>query len=52
VQMVQASAAFVADFKARTAAVETAWVQEAGAKGLQGAAAVLQEFRAEISKVK
>jgi TRAP-type transport system periplasmic protein len=52
VQMVTANAAFVADFKARTAAVETAWVQEAGAKGLQGAAAVLQEFRAEISKVK
>lgn len=52
VQMVTANAAFVADFKARTAGVETAWVQEAEGKGLKGAAAVLQEFRAEITKVK
>lgn len=52
VQIVQADAKFVADFKARTAAVETAWVQEAEAKGLKNAAAVLQEFRAEIAKIK
>ncbi len=52
VQMVQANAAFVADFRAKTAPVEAAWVQEAEAKGLKGAAAVLQEFRAEITKVK
>ncbi len=52
VQIVMANAAFVADFKAKTAAVESAWVQEAEAKGLKGAAAVLQEFRAEITKVK
>jgi TRAP-type transport system periplasmic protein len=52
VQIVQADAAFVADFKAKTAPIETAWAQEAEAKGLKGAAAVLQEFRAEIAKVK
>jgi TRAP-type transport system periplasmic protein len=52
VQMVQASPAFVADFKARTAGIESDWVKEAEAKGLKGAAAVLQEFRAEIAKIK
>ena len=52
VQMTEADAKFVAEFKAKTAAVEAAWVQEAEAKGLKGAAAILQEFRAEISKVK
>jgi len=52
VQMTQADAKFVADFKARTASIETAWVQEAEGKGLKGAAAILQEFRAEIAKVK
>ena len=52
VQMVQADAKFVADFKAKTNPVEAAWVAEAEAKGLKGAAAILQEFRAEILKVK
>jgi TRAP-type C4-dicarboxylate transport system substrate-binding protein len=52
VQMTQADAKFVADFKAKTAGVESAWVAEAEAKGLKGAAAILQEFRAEIAKVK
>jgi TRAP-type C4-dicarboxylate transport system substrate-binding protein len=52
VQMTEADAKFVAEFKAKTAAVEAAWVQEAEAKGLKGAAAILQEFRAEITKVK
>lgn len=52
VQMVQASPAFVADFKARTAGVEGDWVKEAEAKGLKSAAGVLQEFRAEIAKLK
>jgi TRAP-type transport system periplasmic protein len=52
VQMVQADARFVAEFKAKTAAVEAAWVAEAEAKGLKGAAAILAEFRAEIAKVK
>jgi TRAP-type transport system periplasmic protein len=52
VQMVQADAKFVADFKAKVGPVEAAWVAEAESKGLKGAAAVLQEFRAEILKVK
>jgi TRAP-type C4-dicarboxylate transport system substrate-binding protein len=52
VQMVQADAKFVADFKARTNPIDAAWVAEAEAKGLKGAAAILQEFRAEILKVK
>ncbi|MCW5610127.1 MAG: TRAP transporter substrate-binding protein [Rubrivivax sp.] len=52
VQSVTADAKFVADFKAKTAAIEEAWVKEAEAKGLKNAAAVLQEFRAEIAKVK
>ena len=52
VQMVQADAKFVADFKAKTGPVEAAWVAEAEAKGLKGAAVILQEFRAEILKVK
>ena len=52
VQSVTADAAFVADFKSRTAALEQAWIKEAEAKGLANAAAVLAEFRAEIAKVK
>jgi len=52
VQSVAADARFVADFKAKTAAIEDAWVKEAESKGLKNAAAVLAEFRAEIAKVK
>jgi TRAP-type C4-dicarboxylate transport system substrate-binding protein len=52
VQSVTADAKFVAEFKARTAAIEDAWVKEAEAKGLKNAAAVLKEFRDEIAKVK
>jgi TRAP-type C4-dicarboxylate transport system substrate-binding protein len=52
VQSVTADAAFVADFKSRTAALEQAWIKEAEGKGLGNAAAVLAEFRAEIAKVK
>jgi hypothetical protein len=52
VQSLVADARFVADFKAKTGALEEAWVKEAEAKGLKNAAAVLQEFRAEIAKVK
>lgn len=51
VQITKADAKFVADFKAKTGGIEAAWVQEAEAKGLKGAAAILQEFRAEIAKV-
>jgi TRAP-type transport system periplasmic protein len=52
VQSITADAKFVADFKARTAPIEDAWVKEAEAKGLKNARAVLQEFRAEIEKLK
>ncbi|MBL8340444.1 MAG: TRAP transporter substrate-binding protein [Rubrivivax sp.] len=52
VASVTASPAFVAEFKAKTAALEEAWAKDAEAKGLKGAAAVLQELRAEIAKVK
>lgn len=52
VQSVSADAKFVADFKAKTAAIEDAWIKEAESKGLKNAAAVLAEFRAEIAKVK
>ena len=52
VQSVTADAKFVADFKAKTAPLEAEWIKEAEAKGLKNAAAVLQEFRAEIAKVK
>ena len=50
VQMVKADAAFVADVKSRTSALEAKWVKEAEAKGLKDAAKVLAEFRAEIAK--
>lgn len=50
VQQVRADAAFVADVKKRTAALEQKWVQDAQAKGLKDPAKVLAEFRAEIAK--
>jgi TRAP-type transport system periplasmic protein len=46
-----ADAKFVADFKAKTDPIESAWIKEAEAKGLKNAAAVLKEFRAEIAKL-
>ena len=52
IQSTTADAKFVADFKARTAPVEAAWIKEAEAKCLKNAAAVLKEFRAEIDKLK
>jgi TRAP-type C4-dicarboxylate transport system substrate-binding protein len=52
VQSIAADAKFVADFKAKTAPIEAAWVKEAEAKGLKNAGAVLQELRAEIEKLK
>lgn len=51
VASVQADAKFVADFKAKTASIESDWIKEAEAKGLKNAAAVLKEFRAEIAKL-
>ncbi len=52
VEVTIADAKFVADFKAKTAPIEAEWIKEAEAKGLKNAAAVLQEFREEIKKVK
>ena len=51
IEAITADAAFVADFKAKTAPIEAAWAKEAEAKGLKNAAAILQEFRAEIAKL-
>ncbi len=50
-ELTTADAKFVADFKAKTAPIEAAWVEEAQAKGLKNAAAVMKEFRAEIAKL-
>jgi TRAP-type transport system periplasmic protein len=50
VVITKADAAFVADVKAKTAALETKWAVDAEAKGLKDAAKVLAEFRAEIAK--
>lgn len=52
VQITNADAKFVADFKAKTAGIETEWVKEAEAKGLKDPAGVMREFRAEIAKLK
>jgi TRAP-type C4-dicarboxylate transport system substrate-binding protein len=46
---ITADAKFVADFKAKTASIESDWAKEAEAKGLKNAAGVLKEFRAEIA---
>ena len=46
-----ADAAFVAEIKARTDALEAEWVRDAQSKGLNNAATVLKEFRAEIAKL-
>jgi len=51
IQFYTADAKFVADFKAKAATVEAAWVKEAEDKGLKGAANILNEFRAEIAKL-
>ncbi len=45
-----ASAAFVAEAKAKVDPIERAWYAEIKAKGFDGAA-LMQEFRAEIGKV-
>jgi TRAP-type C4-dicarboxylate transport system substrate-binding protein len=51
VVVTKADAKFVADVKARTAALEQTWAKNAEAKGLKNAAKVLAEFRAEIAKL-
>ncbi len=50
VLITKADAQFVAEVKAKTAALETKWISDAQAKGLKDAAKVLAEFRAEIAK--
>jgi TRAP-type C4-dicarboxylate transport system substrate-binding protein len=51
VQVTEADATFLKNFKAKTDPIEAEWVKEAQAKGLKNAAAVLKEFRAEIAKL-
>lgn len=52
VQRQMASDAFVAEVKQKQAALEDRWVTTAEARGLKNAKAVLDEFRAEIRKLK
>lgn len=52
VEITNADARFVADYKARTAPLEAEWAKKAEEKGLRNAAAVINEFRAEIAKIK
>lgn len=52
VQVVQASPAFVSEIKEKSRSVEDNWIAAAESKGLKNARAVLDEFRAEASKVK
>ncbi|MBI3154633.1 MAG: TRAP transporter substrate-binding protein [Burkholderiales bacterium] len=51
IESITADAAFVADFKAKTAPVEAALIKEVEDKGLKNAAAVIKELRAEIAKL-
>lgn len=51
VVVTKADAKFVADVKARTAALEQNWVKSAEAKGMKNPAKVLAEFRAETAKL-
>jgi TRAP-type C4-dicarboxylate transport system substrate-binding protein len=52
VQTTMASKAFVDDVRAKTAALEQKWLDEAKAKGVADPVAVLKEFRAGIAAVK
>mgnify|MGYP003627495987 FL=1 len=47
IEATMADAAFVKEFRARTAPIEQVWIKQAEAKGLKNAAEVLKEFRAE-----
>ncbi|MEZ5740844.1 MAG: TRAP transporter substrate-binding protein [Burkholderiaceae bacterium] len=51
VAAVEASPAFVADVKKRTAGLEAAWFKEAKERGLKNPEAVLKAFRDEIGKL-
>ena len=50
-QVTEAPAAMVDELKTRLAGVDAAWIEQAHAAGLENAAEVLAEFRAEIAKV-
>lgn len=52
VQRQVANSAFVAEVKKKQAALEDRWVETAESRGLKNAKAVLDEFRAEVQKVK
>lgn len=51
IEVIEADAAFIADFKARTQSVEEDWIVKAKAKGLEDPVAVLRELRAEAAKL-
>ena len=51
VQFTKADAAFVNAVKAKTGALEEAWIKAAEARGLKDAKKVLADFRAEIAKL-
>ncbi len=51
IEATEADAAFIAEFRAKTASIEKEWIKNAEAKGLKNAAQVLKEFRAEIAKM-
>jgi TRAP-type C4-dicarboxylate transport system substrate-binding protein len=52
VQRIKASDAFVAEVRSRQATLEDKWAAAAEGKGLKNAKDVLNEFRAEIAKIK
>jgi len=51
VEFTKADATFVAAIKAKTGALEEAWIKAAEARGLTDAKKVLADFRAEIAKL-
>lgn len=51
VEFTKADAAFVGAVKAKTGALEAAWIKAAEARGLKDAKKVLADFRAEIAKL-
>ncbi len=52
IEATEADAAFIADFRNKTASIEQEWITAAKAKGLKNAEQVLKEFRAAIASAK
>lgn len=52
IEATEADAAFIADFRKKTASIEQDWIKAAKAKGLSNAEQVLKEFRAAIATAK